>query len=105
MTPWRSPSGTERASASWACCSSASQSPGSDSRHTGVLLMRVVSALALAGLILLGAADKGSARVHAKMHCWELDSEFPVLCEQDDEDDEASGMRRRGSGYRHLSGP
>jgi hypothetical protein len=55
--------------------------------------MRVVSALALAGLILLGATDRSSARVQAQMYCWELDSEFPVPCEQEDEEDE--GFRGR----------
>jgi hypothetical protein len=59
--------------------------------------MRVISALALAGLILLGAADRGSARVQAQMYCWDSDSEFPAPCEQDDEEDEAS-FRDRVSG-------
>jgi hypothetical protein len=60
--------------------------------------MRVISALALAGLILLGAADRAPARIPTQMHCWALDSEFPVPCEQDDEDDEVSeaGFRLRG---------
>jgi hypothetical protein len=58
--------------------------------------MRVVSALALAGLILLGATDRSSARVQAQMYCWELDSEFPVPCEQEDEEDEGAG-RTKGS--------
>ena len=61
--------------------------------------MRVVSALALAGLILLGATDRSSARVQAQMYCWELDSEFPVPCEQEDEEDE--GFREaRVPGFR-----
>jgi hypothetical protein len=60
--------------------------------------MRVVSALALAGLILLGATDRSSARVQAQMYCWELDSEFPVPCEQEDDDDEVSGIRFQVSG-------
>jgi hypothetical protein len=64
--------------------------------------MRVVSALALAGLILLGATDRSSARVQAQMYCWELDSEFPVPCEQEDEDDEVSGIRFQVSGMPAL---
>ena len=53
--------------------------------------MKVVSALALAVLFLLGATDRGSARVQAQMYCWDADSEFPVACEQEEGDDEASG--------------
>jgi len=64
--------------------------------------MRVVSALALAGLILLGATDRSSARVQAQMYCWELDSEFPVPCEQEDEDDEVSGIGFQVSGMPAL---
>ena len=60
--------------------------------------MRVVSALALAGLILLGATDRSSARVQAQMYCWEFDSEFPVPCEQEDEEDE--GFRGQVPGFR-----
>jgi hypothetical protein len=55
--------------------------------------MRVVAALALAGLVLLGATDRSSARVQAQMYCWEFDSEFPVPCEQEDEED--GGFRGR----------
>jgi hypothetical protein len=62
--------------------------------------MKVVSALALAGLMLLAAADRGAARIHSQMYCWELDSEFPVPCEGDDEDDELA----RG-GFRALGAP
>jgi hypothetical protein len=62
--------------------------------------MRVVSALALAGLILLGATDRSAARLQAQMYCWELDSEFPVPCEQEDEEDEVSGIRFQGLGFR-----
>lgn len=55
--------------------------------------MKLVSALALAGLFLLGAMDRGSARVPAQMYCWDADSEFPVACEQDEEDEASHGSR------------
>jgi len=67
--------------------------------------MKVVSALALAGLFLLGATDRGAARVQAQMYCWDADSEFPVACEQEDEDDEASGFRLPASGATALPVP
>jgi hypothetical protein len=57
--------------------------------------MRIFYWLALAGLALLGSASPGAARVHAKMYCWALDSELPVSC--DDEDDDDGGELKPGS--------
>ncbi|MBO0764653.1 MAG: hypothetical protein J2P50_08700 [Hyphomicrobiaceae bacterium] len=63
--------------------------------------MRIFYCLALAGLVMLGSASPGAARVHAKMYCWALDSELPVSCEgEDDEDDSgelAPGSKPRAS--------
>ena len=57
--------------------------------------MRIYGALALAALALLASASPGAARRHAQMYCWTQDSEFPVPCEQDDEEDD--GEFRMGS--------
>jgi hypothetical protein len=50
--------------------------------------MRFVGALALAGLALLASAGSGAARIHAQMYCWE-ESELPVPCEYEDDEDES----------------
>jgi hypothetical protein len=59
--------------------------------------MRILFALALAGLALLGSASPGAARVHAQMYCWALDSELPISCEGEDEDDDGGDELRLGS--------
>ena len=58
--------------------------------------MRVYKALALAALALLASASPGAARMHTQMYCWAQDSEFPVPCDDEGEDD--SGELRRGAG-------
>jgi hypothetical protein len=55
--------------------------------------MRIYVAAALAALALLASASPGAARMHAQMYCWSQDSEFPVPCEQDDEEDDGSELR------------
>ena len=55
--------------------------------------MRIYQALVLAALMLLGSGGPGAARMHAQMYCWAQDSEFPVACEQEDDEDDGSGLR------------
>jgi hypothetical protein len=55
--------------------------------------MRIFYWLALAGLALLGSASPGAARVHAQMYCWALDSELPISCEGEDEEDDGGELR------------
>jgi hypothetical protein len=59
--------------------------------------MRRVQTLALAGFtlvaILLAWAGPGAARIHGEMYCWALDSELPVACDREDEQEEDSGIR------------
>jgi hypothetical protein len=68
--------------------------------------MRIFAALALAALALLAWATPGTARMHAQMYCWTQDSEFPVPCEQDEEEDEGgelSGFRDQVTGDQILA--
>jgi hypothetical protein len=51
--------------------------------------MRVLQALALAGLTLLACAAPSAASIHGPMYCWESDLEFPVPCDPDEEDEAA----------------
>ena len=55
--------------------------------------MRRVRALALAGLALLAWAASGAARIDGEMYCWAPDFEFPVACDQEDGEEEVSGIR------------
>jgi hypothetical protein len=55
--------------------------------------MRLYALLALTALALLASANPGAARMHAQMYCWALDSELPVPCEQEDEEDDGSELR------------
>jgi hypothetical protein len=59
--------------------------------------MRIFYWLALAGLALLGSASPGAARVHAQMYCWALDSELPISCEGEDEEDDGGDELKVGS--------
>jgi hypothetical protein len=70
--------------------------------------MRRVRTLALAGLALLVWAGSGAARIHGEMYCWMLDSELPVACDQEDEEEEVSRIRFQVSGTgmeRHFLKP
>ncbi len=63
--------------------------------------MNGVRTLALAGLVLLAWmswAGSGEARIHGEMYCWALDSELPVACDQEDEEEEVSGIGFQVSG-------
>ena len=57
--------------------------------------MKIYTVLALAALALLAWGTPGTASVQAQMYCWSEDSEFPVPCDQDDDDD--GGELRAGS--------
>jgi hypothetical protein len=57
--------------------------------------MKIVAALALAGLVLIASPDPGAARIHGQMYCWALDSELPVVCDADEEE-EVSGFQVSG---------
>jgi hypothetical protein len=50
--------------------------------------MRIVAALALAGLGLIASPGPGAARIHGQMYCWAFDSELPVVCDAEETDDE-----------------
>jgi hypothetical protein len=63
--------------------------------------MKINAVLALAALVLLAWATPGTASVPAQMYCWSEDSEFPVPCDPDDDDD--GGEPRLGS-TRRLAG-
>jgi hypothetical protein len=56
-------------------------------------MMRRVRTLALAGFSLLAWAGSCAARIHGEMYCWALDSELPVACDQEEEEEEVSGSR------------
>jgi hypothetical protein len=60
--------------------------------------MRPFLALAIVGLLAAGAAGPGAASLQPQMYCWSGDSEFPVACEDDGEDDEARAGRGRPNG-------
>jgi hypothetical protein len=64
-------------------------------RVLGLALARVLGpALALvvaAGLALMLGAGSGAARIHGEMYCWAEDSELPVACGEEEEDDETGG--------------
>ena len=66
--------------------------------------MRIVAALALAGLATIVAPGPGAARIHGQMYCWALDSELPVVCDGDEAEDE-EGFRLQGSGFRDSLAP
>jgi hypothetical protein len=61
--------------------------------------MRRVWTLAVAGLALLAWTSSGAARIHGQMYCWDPDSEFPVPCGREDDEEEAAGTGLRDSGY------
>ena len=50
--------------------------------------MRIVAALALAGLAVIVAPGPGAARIHGQMYCWAFDSELPVVCDAEDAEEE-----------------
>jgi hypothetical protein len=52
--------------------------------------MRPLRTLVLAGLALVAAMDVVAARIHGEMYCWALDSELPIGCDPEQEDEEAS---------------
>ena len=63
--------------------------------------MRTVCALMLVGLGALAWAGAASARMQARMYCWEPDAELPVSCDEDppgDDGGELSGRRAGSAG-------
>jgi hypothetical protein len=54
-------------------------------------MMRRAGTLALAGFTLLVWTGPCVARIHGEMYCWALDSELPVACDLEDEEEEVSG--------------
>jgi hypothetical protein len=65
--------------------------------------MTRVRTLALAGstllAVLLAWAGSCAARIHGEMYCWALDSELPIACDLEDEE-EVSGVGFQVSGNR-----
>jgi hypothetical protein len=51
--------------------------------------MRRLRTLVLAGLALVASMDVVAARIHGEMYCWAPDSELPVGCDPEEEDEEA----------------
>jgi len=54
--------------------------------------MMAVRILALVGLALSGSVLPSSARVQGQMYCWGYDSEFPVPCGPEEEEEEAQPL-------------
>jgi hypothetical protein len=53
--------------------------------------MKAPRALALAAFALIACTAPSPASIQAQMYCWADDQEFPVPCEEpDEEDDEAA---------------
>jgi hypothetical protein len=48
--------------------------------------------LVLAGLALVAPMDVVAARIHGEMYCWALDSELPIGCDPEEEEDEAASL-------------
>ena len=60
--------------------------------------MNVFTILTVAALALVLDAASAQARVHRPIFCWVPESEFPIACEDPDEDEEsgvASGTQLR----------
>ena len=67
-------------------------------RSTTSVLAAVAYAV-LAGLALLGSAHPSTARIHGQMYCWGFDSELPVPCDYEEDEEEVSGSGIRIRDY------